>query len=191
MPLVIAEMRTEQDPSQVTDAMRAAITQSDNAAAEQIWRTLGDPTAAAAAVEQVLQEYRDPTTVQSEKVRPEFSAFGQSDWTLTDQSRFLAAAACDDRNAPVLALMGQIEDDQKWGLGVVSDAQFKGGWGPSQSGSYLVRQMGIIPTPNGLTVAAIAAEPTSGSFADGIQALTAIARLLDAHRSALPAAQCP
>jgi hypothetical protein len=191
VPLVIAAMRAEQDPSQVTDAMRAAITQSDNAAAEQIWEGLGDPTAAADAVQRVLQEYGDPTTVQSQKERPEFSAFGQSEWTLTDQSRFLAAAACDDRNAAVLDLMGQIEGDQQWGLGVISDAQFKGGWGPSQSGNYLVRQMGIIPTPNGLAVAAIAAEPASGSFADGIAALTAIAHWLDEHRSALPASQCP
>ena len=41
--------------------MKAAITESDNAAAESLWAQLGDPPAAAQQVQQVLQEAGDPT----------------------------------------------------------------------------------------------------------------------------------
>ena len=83
---------------------RAAITESDNAAAESIWEGLGDPVTAARKVEDVLKEAGDSTTVQSQKVRPEFTAFGQTYWPLIDQARFLAFAVCDNRNAPSSSL---------------------------------------------------------------------------------------
>jgi hypothetical protein len=123
-------------------------------------------------------------------VRHEYTAFGQTDWSLTNQALFLSAAACDPRDRPVLSLMGKVESEQQWGLGVLPKTEIKGGWGPSQSGSYLVRQIGILPSPKGLTVVAIAAEPDSGSFPDGTQNLTAIAHWLQDHLDALPAALC-
>ncbi|MGO9178411.1 MAG: serine hydrolase, partial [Candidatus Limnocylindrales bacterium] len=138
VPLTIAALR-EEGPPTVTDAITAAITESDNAAAESIWEGLGDPITAAHKVETVLRETGDPTTVQSQKVRPEFTAFGQTDWPLIDQARFISAAVCDTRNAPIFALMGEIERDQSWGIGTIPGTRFKGGWGPSTSGSYLVR----------------------------------------------------
>lgn len=170
--------------------MSAAITESDNAAAESIWEGLGDLPTAAAKVGSVLHETGDPTTVESRKVRPEYTAFGQTDWSLPNQALFLSAAACDPRDQPVLALMGEVDNDQKWGLGTIPGTKIKGGWGPSLSGHYLVRQIGILTTPHGLTVVAIAAEPESGSFADGTQELTKIADWLQAHRNVLAAGQC-
>ena len=189
VPLVIAALRQE-NPPQVTAAMKAAITESDNAAAESIWEGLGDPVTAAHKVEDVLKEAGDSTTVQSQKVRPEFTAFGQTDWPLIDQARFLAFAMCDNRNAQIFSLMGQVEQDQRWGMGTIPDAQIKGGWGPSPSGSYLVRQIGILSTPTGTIAVAMAAAPASGSFADGTHDLTEVANWLTAHLAALPAGHC-
>lgn len=189
VPLVIAALR-QQDSDQITNPMIAAITESDNAAAESIWEDLGDPATAAAKVETVLRDTGDPTTVQSRKVRPEYTAFGQTDWSLTNQVRFLAAAACDLRDKPVLAMMGEVNNDQRWGMGTMANTKIKGGWGPSLAGRYLVRQIAIVPTPQGLTVVATAAEPESGSFVDGTQDLTEVARWLQSHLRALPAAQC-
>ena len=63
VPLTIAALREEHQPT-VTDEMRAAITKSDNAAAERIWENLGDPVTAAHKIEAVLREYGDPTTVE-------------------------------------------------------------------------------------------------------------------------------
>jgi hypothetical protein len=190
VPLAIAALRQE-NPPHATAAMKAAITESDNAAAESIWEGLGDPVIAAHKVEDVLKEAGDSTTtVQSQKVRPEFTAFGQTYWPLVDQARFLAFAVCDNRNAPIFSLMGQVEQDQRWGMGTIPDAQIKGGWGPSLSGSYLVRQIGILSAPTGTIAVAMAAAPASGSFADGTHDLTEVANWLTAHLAALPAGHC-
>jgi hypothetical protein len=191
VPLVIASMR-QHNTDHPTTAMVAAITESDNAAAESIWEGLGDPATAAADVGKVLHEFGDPTVVESRKLRPEYTAFGQTDWSLTNQATFLAAAACDPRNRPVLDLMGQVTGDQRWGLGALPDAKIKGGWGPAPSGRYLVRQIAVLPAgPRGLMVVAMAAEPDSGSFADGTRVLTQIGEWLRGRVDALPAAKCP
>jgi hypothetical protein len=190
VPLVMAALREEQPPH-VAEQMTAAITQSDNAAADAIWVGLGDPATAASKVEAVLAETGDFTRVQSQRVRSEFSAFGQTDWPLINQARFMSAATCDYRNTPVLTLMGRIERDQRWGLGIIPGTRFKGGWGPSPANKYLVRQMGLITTPTGTSVVAVAAEPYSGAYNDGIRVLNQVANWLANHIVTLPSGGCP
>jgi hypothetical protein len=63
-------------------------------------------------------------------MRPEFTAFGQTIWSLTNQARFTAAAVCDTANTPIFTLMGQVENDQRWGLGFIPNTRFKGERGP-------------------------------------------------------------
>jgi hypothetical protein len=189
VPLVIAGLQAS-DPPVVTAAMEAAIIRSDNAAAESIWAGLGDPVTAEHKVEAVLRSAGDTTIVQSQKVRPEFTAFGQTTWPLTAQVSFVSAAYCDHRSAPVFDLMGRIEPDQRWGIGTLAGTRFKGGWGPSPTGSHLVRQMGVITAPQGVTTVALAAQPDSGNFDDGTADLSEMARWLSAHLGSLPAGQC-
>ncbi|MCV7205149.1 hypothetical protein H7J71_24375 [Mycolicibacterium peregrinum] len=190
VPLIIAALR-EQVPPQITEAMTAAITQSDNAAAETIWESLGTPAEAANKVEAVLRQTGDPTIVQSQRVRPEFSASGQTDWPLTDQVRFTSVAVCDKENDPVFDLMGRVKPDQRWGLGTIGGSRFKGGWGPAPTGGYLVRQIGVLTTPSGTVAVALAALPFSGKFEDGTAALTKMANWLQQRLRALPAGDCP
>jgi len=190
VPLTIAGYR-ETNPPVITDAMSATITRSDNDAAESVWESLGPPATAATKVEAVLAETGDPTVVQSQKVRPQFSAFGQTEWSLSNQLRSLSAAVCDSHNNALFNLMGQISADQSWGLGQISGARYKGGWGPSPSGAYLVRQVGVISTGRGLSVVAAAVEPQSGSFADGTADMNRIAAWLLSHTDALPTGTCP
>jgi hypothetical protein len=189
VPLVMAALRV-QDPPRVTAEMTAAITRSDNAAAEAIWASLGDPATAARKVDAVLSQAGDPTSVEFRQLRPQFTVFGQTEWSLTNQARFLAVAACDVRNAPVLTLMGQVIADQQWGMGTMAGTRFKGGWGPFPSGKYLDRQFGLVATPAGLTAVAVAAEPYSGSDNDGIRSLNEIATWLSGHLAMLPSGQC-
>ena len=189
VPLIIAAL-SEESPPTVTDAMRAAITKSDNDAAESIWENLGDPVTAEHKVEAVLRKYGDPTTVEWRKLRPEFTAFGQTIWSLTNQARFTAGAVCDSSNDQVFKLMGEVEDEQSWGLGVIPDTRFKGGWGPSKTGSYLVRQLGVLKSPSGLTAVAVATQPASGSFNDGANDLTEVAKWLTSRRAELPVGHC-
>jgi hypothetical protein len=87
-------------------------------------------------------------------------------------------------------LMGQISPDQRWGLGEIDGAKFKGGWGPSLEGDYLVRQLGVIPVRDGFAVVAVAAVPNSGSFDDGTLDLTRIATWLQQRADLLPSGKC-
>ncbi|MFV8315700.1 hypothetical protein [Mycobacterium sp. 23] len=189
VPLAIAALR-HAGTATVTPNITAAITESDNDAAEALWASLGDPAVAARKVEDVLREAGDRTVVESERVRPPFTAFGQTMWDVSEQVKFLSSAVCDQRNKPVFDLMGQIIDGQSWGLGRIADTRFKGGWGPSPAGNYLVRQIGVIASAGGMTAVAVALEPSSGAFADGVGDIDEVTRWLAEHISALPKGVC-
>lgn len=114
VPLSIAALRL--DPNTATPLMQRAISQSDNAAAEQLWALLGEPTAAATAVGQVLAEGASTeVTVQSEQVRPPYSAFGQTLWPQADAARFAWALPCIANSETVLTQMRNLTADQRWG----------------------------------------------------------------------------
>jgi hypothetical protein len=181
VPLAVAAVAKAQGrpDAETRRLMRLALTASDNAAAEQLWADLGEPRSAAGQVQAVLRSAGDADTiVQSQRVRPGFTAFGQTSWSLAGQSRFMAALPCLKHSDEVLALMGEVESDQRWGIGATGlPSQFKGGWGPGLAGGYLVRQMGIVTLANGSRVGmAIASEPADGRFETGAANLTALAR---------------
>jgi hypothetical protein len=191
VPLSVALLR--QDGAGAIDGtVRAAITQSDNSAAQAIWEALGAHQTAADKVDAVLREAGDQQThVQPEVTRSGFSAFGQTDWSLTEQVRFMSYAACDGRDAPVLTLMGEVSPDQGWGLGTLDDVRFKGGWGPGTDGLYLVRQFGVVTTPEGGgTVVAMAAVADSGGFGDGTALLDRMAEWVDEHLVGIGGGRC-
>lgn len=94
VPLAIAALRKFPDDPEVRDAARIAITQSDNQAADDLWRRLGGGLNAAEAIRDVLWQARDPqTTVQVEATRPGLSPYGQMWWGLEAQARFAGALA--------------------------------------------------------------------------------------------------
>ncbi len=189
VPLALAVL---DELGSVSAAMQSAITASDNAAAESMWEELGGGEAAASKVESILAAAGDPQTdVPSALRRSGFSIFGQTDWSLADQVRFLGHIACDSRSKPVLDLMGQITSGQRWGIGGIDGAQFKGGWGPGTDGLYLVRQYGVIPTATGKVAVAIAAVADSGTFEGGTAALDSLTGWLQDHLDQLGGGQCP
>ncbi|MFB7717431.1 MULTISPECIES: hypothetical protein [unclassified Nocardia] len=188
VPLTLAALRA--NPG-YTGAASNAITNSDNAAADMLWQSLGTPEVAAQAVQDVLREGGDNTTkVPANRSRSDYSAFGQAEWAIADQLTFAAHLPCLPQSDSVTSLMGKISSGQRWGLGTLSGAQFKGGWGPDTSGDYLVRQFGLIPVSGGQVAIAIAAQPASGSFDDGTAMLTKIAGLIDSHLSELRGGKC-
>ena len=165
----------------------AAITESDNAAAERLWAALGGGTRAAQAADAQLRAAGDVrTSVQSETLRPGFTPFGQTVWSLADQTRFVAGMPCLEAGGQVLGLMDRVVAGERWGLGSAGvPAQFKGGWGPGSQpgtgGGYLDRQTGIA-TIRGTPVAiSIATLPSDGSHATGTGELTTIARWVVAN----------
>jgi hypothetical protein len=167
--------------------LRAAITASDNAAAERLWSALGGGQAAAQAADTQLQTAGDAHThMESRTLRSGYTSFGQTAWKLTDQVRFTAGMACSDPGAQVLALMNQTIAAQRWGLGAVGvEAQMKGGWGPGTrpgvGGGYLDRQMGVLVMDGRPMAVTMAVLPADGQHGTGTAQLTKIAKWLAAH----------
>ncbi|MET9325411.1 hypothetical protein [Tsukamurella sp. NPDC003166] len=193
VPLVMAALERS-GRQQATDRMRAAITQSDNDAAEAIWDSLGTPAQAGAAVQNVLHAGGDArTTVQTRKVRPEYSAFGQTLWTDDAAARFAARIPCSPAGLTALGLMQQVAGNQQWGLYGLRGAQsvgVKGGWGPGTDGAYVVRQLAVVQTERGTTGVMLSVRPADGALASGEAALTTLANAVRTHLGALPAAAC-
>jgi len=162
-----------------------AISASDNAAAERLWTALGGGAPAAAAATAQLRAAGDQRTViEGRRLREDYTAFGQTDWSLTDQARFAAGMACTDAGARVLDLMNQVVAGQRWGLGSTGNrAGFKGGWGPGvtpgNGDGWLDRQMGVL-TIEGKRIA-VAIATTAGDHGAGTKNLTTIARWVATH----------
>ncbi|MBF6336173.1 hypothetical protein IU450_09785 [Nocardia abscessus] len=189
VPLTIAALR--RSPGGSNYAASAAITQSDNAAADVLWQSLGTAQEAAQAVQAVLREGGDnKTVVPATRARSEHSAFGQAEWSLTDQVRFASRLPCLPQAERVTSLMEQVVVSQRWGLGEFTGAEFKGGWGPDTSGAYLVRQFGIISIPSGQIAIAIAVQPESGTFNDGMNVLDKLATVVSGHLDELSGGRC-
>lgn len=188
VPLSIAAVR---DGSADMSALTSAITVSDNAAAEQLWEGLGQPEEAAEKVERVLSEGDVQTQVNAQVTRPGFSAFGQTMWTTEGQATFASHLQCLEGAQAVVEAMGSIAGGQNYGLGQISGALYKGGWGPNESGVYGVRQFGLLPRGDGtLAAVAIAAVSPDGSYESGQAQLNQLAQKLSERAADLPAAEC-
>lgn len=182
VPIAVATMRTHPE---LADSVRAAITLSDNNAAELMFATVGPEP-----VDTVLAEAGLDAAVNTVKVRPEFSTFGQTALGVADEAALADHLACLAGAADVLSLMGQVDASQAYGLGSVG-ALFKGGWGPDAAGMYQVRQLGLMPRGDGtFAPVALTALPADGLYATGQAMLNAAAQQLAANAAALPAASC-
>ncbi|MBB4135427.1 hypothetical protein BKA16_001979 [Gordonia humi] len=177
-----------------SDSESAAIIDSDNAAAEALWASLGSPDQAAAAVTEVLREGGDETTtVPSQKLRPEYTVFGQTSWPLADAATFTAHLPCLPGSEHVVSLMGQVAGNQQWGLEVIPAraTAVKGGWGPNADGGYVVRQIGLVTLKNGRRAAVAMSTYAPGASMDsGIAALNQVGGWVGRHLASLPAGRC-
>ncbi|WP_162958223.1 serine hydrolase [Nocardia yunnanensis] len=196
VPLALAALR--HDPDGMRATAEAAITFSDNDAAQELWTSLGNGSQAADAVEAVLREAGDATTdVAARHTKlaalesDDLLAFGATDWSLSDQVHFASRLPCLPRANSVVSLMSEITPSQSWGLGRLIGAEFKGGWGPDDdTGKYTVRQFGLVPTLNGPVAVALAVEPTSGSFDDATDMMDKLALLVGDHLPDLRGGLC-
>lgn len=189
VPLSVTAIRNGLGAELAPD-IAAALTVSDNDAAERIWAALGSGEEAASKVQAILD---DPATVvQAERIRPPYTPFGQTKWLLDNQARFLSGLACqtDDAATQVLTLMGQVASDT-WGLGRIPGTKFKGGWGPGAQSGYLVRQFGVLTDDSGAPTAVVAVVVEPGSFGEGQQDMNTIAQWLTDNRAQLPTGACP
>ena len=168
-----------------SEQIRQAITVSDNTAAAALFADLeaehGGLNGASKAVGEMLRQAGDTETVISTQGRDGFTTYGQTDWSLAEQNRYMAALAggCVSDSASRSFLLGQMAEvtAEPWGLGAAGvPARWKGGWGPGTDGRYLVRQMGVIEVDGKEVVVTMAAIADDGSFETGQQMLSRIAR---------------
>ncbi|CAB1032373.1 hypothetical protein FRC0549_00562 [Corynebacterium diphtheriae] len=185
VPISIAALRANPGNDVL---MRQAITVSDNDAARALWDSLGSPREKVGAV---LAHGGDPQTqVNDQPVRPEFSVFGQTQWALGPQAMFARHMGCVAGSGPVLDAMSEIVSSQRYGLGSIPGARFKGGWGPNLSGSYDVRQFGLVPIGGVIVPVAVTAQASDGSYESGQQLLTRMATKLASFNGNVPSAEC-
>ncbi|QYH20066.1 hypothetical protein JKI95_03350 [Corynebacterium aquatimens] len=173
VPSAIAALR--KDPGTYPDA-RAAVTRSDNDAAHRLnnvvsGRDLADVIAQAGSRTTNSAGWRMDTL-----------------WTTADQAQFASGVRCVPGHEPVLAMMGEIVPDQRWGLGRIPGARFKGGWADSPDG-FVARQFGLIPGPHGDVAVAITAV-NRGGYQASVATLNELADGIARQSGDLPRARC-
>lgn len=189
MPLSIAALNV--DLVSAEPLMQQAISQSDNAAADQMWAILGDPQTAASAVESVLREGGDTAVVvQSQQVRPPYSPYGQTEWSNDQAAIFAFGLPCIAGAEPVIDQMRNLGGSQQWGLTSFADVAAKGGWGPESDGGYLVRQLALVSTSSGSFGVSLAARPADGTFETGQAMLDVLGSWIDQHRNNIGGGHC-
>jgi hypothetical protein len=182
VPLAVAALRA--DAERAEPLVVKAITESDNPASEALWSQLGEPADAARRVQAVIAEAGDScTVVESQRLRPGFTAFGQTQWSLEGQARFAAHLGGIPEAALVITLMHRLVPEQRWGLAAKNVAA-KGGWGPGVDGGYLARQFGIVTIPQGTIGVALAAE--ANELEAGVGVLNQVTDWLFSHLADLP-----
>ncbi|MER0092445.1 hypothetical protein [Corynebacterium sp. KPL2838] len=173
------------------DVVTSAITYSNNEAAQSAWDALGGGVQAAQAAQQVLAEAGDTTTqVQSQVTRPEFSAFGQTQWSVGDQAAFMAKLRCVNGAEPILTAMSTPDPAQSYGLRNLEGAALKGGWGPDTAGGYDVRQMGLATIGGREGAVALIASAPDGQYASAQPLLSGMALDLSKADVAWPTPDC-
>ena len=188
VPVLIAANRTGVADSQLVSS---AITYSDNEAAKAAWAALGEGTAAAQATQSVIAEAgATATQVQSQVTRPEFTAFGQTMWSVGNQAKFMAGLRCVEGAQPIIDAMGVADPAQAYGLRTLPGALMKGGWGPSPAGSYDVRQMGIVQLGGHDVAVALIASSPDGQYASTQTVLTSMAEALAQAETQWPSPAC-
>ena len=168
-----------------------SIVEAGRTAPEAAWAALGEGTAAAQTAQSVLAEAGDSATqVQSQVTRPEFTAFGQTMWSVGNQAKFMAGLRCVEGAQPIIDAMGVADPAQSYGLRTLPGALIKGGWGPNPAGAYDVRQMGIVRLGgHDVAVAMIASSP-DGQYASAQAVLTSIAEELAQADTQWPSPAC-
>ncbi len=164
---------------------RSAITESNNESVLALFADLeqmkGGLVGASRYIQGLFRASGDSETVVSVAPPPPgaVTTFGQTEWRPSESVKFFRALAVgclipSGETSYVLNLMEHIESSESWGLGSAGfrSIAFKGGWGPSPSGAYLVRQSAIIDPGSSRAVAvSVVAFPNSGSFSTGVEML--------------------
>lgn len=157
--VVVALVRDVGGANNLTEEQRelvtAALGASDNESAALLMAELEarheDLSGALAVLTGVLRAAGDDHTTAS--ATDDYST-GETVWALSEQARFLGAVTrgClldPDSTRYLLAEMGGVIEEQRWGLGEVGSRAFKGGWDVDDEDLLYVRQVGLLQAGDG------------------------------------------
>jgi len=163
----------------IADDIAAAKTMSDNDAAMRLFASLGSWQQGSVALTKVLKETGNPTDAVAAESEPDNTGFGDIHWSLDNQVTFADRMACLDGSEPVLDEMGQVIPVHRMGLGVLPGARFKGGWGPENDGTYVLREFGLVGEKDRQVPVAIAVVPDDALDSTAREAAQALAEALE------------
>ena len=208
VPVLVALLRSRGVNGLTSAELRwaqAAITASDNQSVLHLFGDLeqerGGLVGASDYIQALFRASGDQQTVVPTAPPPPgaVTTFGQTEWAPGQAVKFFRALGRGcllprTQSSYVLGLMENIVPGESWGLGAggfASRVAFKGGWGPEPSGSYLVRQSGIIaPGSSSAVAVSLVAYPSGSgdSFGTGTQMLDATAQWLRQELRLVPRA---
>lgn len=164
VPIALASLEhCSYSDAAISSMIEASIEWSDNDSARALLSCVG--------TEKVAEEVAEAGA--SIEVSP---AFGRSEWPLASAARYGWYLSTLDEDNEVIVAMNNIVEEQRWGLGNVEGAVFKGGWsGDRLDGSWHSRQMGFVRVGHRVVGVAIASRSPAGSYADTIDALDQVA----------------
>ena len=97
------------------------------------------------------------------------------------------------RPEQIVELMGQVQANQQWGIEIIPNraTAVKGGWGPLESGGYLVRQIGLLARRDGRQVAfALNTYAPGASLDSGIAVLNQVGGWIADNLAKMPGGRC-
>ncbi len=185
----------------------SAITESNNESVLDLFHDLerieGGLTGASRYMQELFRASGDEETTVATAPPPTgaVTTFGQTEWKPSNAIKFFSALArgcllSRHGTSYILDLMERIESSERWGLGSAGfgSVAFKGGWGPEPTGSYLVRQSGVVDVGSSSAVAVTIVAlppPGAGSFEAGTAMLTRTATWLREHLRLVPRSGVP
>lgn len=196
--LLIESSGPEGIPTSLSYSVERALTASDNESAAEVNAWLksryGGPERTAERLTEVLREAGDKrTTIRAGQ--EENSNYGLSQWDVQSQARFFSelsrGCVLDPRSTGfLLGVLGQVVQEQSWGLGGVGATSFKGGWGAkSGESAFQVRQVGLVRAPDGNEyVLAISVWPSAETYEDGQVLVAEVANWAVANIESAPEA---
>lgn len=184
---------SSQQRSMMHEALSASVNEAATSMNTDVKNRHGGVVGAAAAMTELLRQAGDETTNVRPGATPE-SNYGLTQWDAKGEALFMASLArgclLDSGSTKFLiGEMGHVAESQSWGLGRIGSPAYKGGWGPDDNGTYLVRQVGLVRASDGHEYAvAITARAAGGSQESGQRLLSDVAEWLAQRITSAPAA---
>lgn len=165
---LVAEAHCDINERSRENLIRASLEWSDNDAAWRLFKCEGiSEEQARSKIENVIARATPGVEVPD--------AYGMTDWTFKDQAKFGYYLSRLPKNVLTVDAMYEVVEEQRWGLGEIDDAAFKGGWSDDDDGSFHSRQFGFVELDGTVYGIALGARSESGSEEDSQDALSDLA----------------